>query len=310
MFGARGREARGIDTGAWRPDGRAMKCNVGRHIASWWLASFLVLVLTPAARAATKAPSLLLAKVWDDSIDPTGWWISEKFDGVRGYWDGQALKTRGGNVVRAPDYFLAELPAGIPLDGELWMGRGRFEETASTVLRDRPDDRWRVVRFMIFDAPGLKASFEERVAFIKRTLAPDARHVRPVLHYRCEGRAHLLAERDRVVTAGGEGLMLRKPESRYVPGRSPSLLKVKTHDDAEAVVTAHLPGKGRNAGRMGSLRVRMADGREFSVGTGFTDTQRADPPAVGAVITFRYRGYTKNGLPRFPSFLRVKADVE
>ena len=130
----------------------------------------------------------------------------------------------------------------------------------------------------------------------------------PVPQYRCEGTKHLLAERDRVVALGGEGLMLRQPESAYETRRSPTLLKVKPYDDAEATVVGHTPGKGKFANLLGSLRVRTADGREFSVGTGFTDAQRAAPPPVGTVITYRFRGLTKNGLPRFPSFLRVRRD--
>ncbi len=71
---------------------------------------------------------------------------------------------------------------------------------------------------------------------------------------------------------------------------------------------AHLPGKGKFEGKLGSLRVRSPDGREFSVGSGLKDADRDSPPAVGAVITYRYRGLTDDGLPRFPSFLRVRTD--
>jgi len=259
--------------------------------------------------AAEKAgPALLLANVWNPSIDPTGWWMSEKYDGLRGYWDGRKLWSRKGVALQAPDYFLAELPRDIALDGELWMGRGKFEETISTVLSQTPDDRWKRVRLMVFDAPQVKGIFEKRMEFLQTTLPKGKQFATPVVQERCRGTAHLLAERDRVVALGGEGLMLRKPESEYDPGRSPTLLKVKPQDDAEATVIAHLPGKGKFAGKLGSLRVRTADGREFSVGSGFTDAQRNSPPPVGAVITYRLRGLTAKGLPRFPSFLRVRKD--
>jgi DNA ligase 1 len=253
-------------------------------------------------------PSLLLANVWTPSIDPTGWWMSEKYDGLRGYWDGRILWSRNGNALHAPDYFLAELPADIALDGELWMGRGKFEETISTVLSQTPDERWRQVRFMVFDAPQAKGTFEQRTQFVKATLPAKNEFVKPVPQERCTGAVQLIAERDRIVKLGGEGLMLRKPESDYEAGRSPTLLKVKPHDDAEATVIAHLPGKGKHAGKLGSLRVRTADGREFSVGNGFTDAQRESPPPVGTVVTYRYRGLTSKGMPRFPAFLRVRKD--
>jgi DNA ligase-1 len=254
------------------------------------------------------SPALLLANVWNPSIDPTGWWISEKYDGLRGYWDGRKLWSRKGNAIQAPDYFLAELPKDIALDGELWIGRGQFEETISTVLSQTPDERWKRVRFMVFDAPQAKGTFEQRMQFLQATLPAENQFAKPVAQYRCKGTAHLIAERDRVVGEGGEGLMLRKPESEYETRRSPTLLKVKPYDDAEATVIAHNPGKGKFDGKLGSLRVRMADGTEFSIGTGFTDAQRESPPPVGAVITFRFQGLTAKGLPRFPSFLRVRKD--
>jgi DNA ligase-1 len=263
---------------------------------------------TGKAEADKETPGLLLANVWTPSIDPTGWWMSEKYDGLRGYWDGKKLWSRKGNAIHAPDYFLAELPADIALDGELWIGRGKFEETISTVLSQTPDGRWRQVRFMVFDAPQAKGAFEQRTQFVKATLPAKNEFVKPVPQERCKGAAQLIAERDRIVKLSGEGLMLRKPESEYEAGRSPTLLKVKPQDDAEATVIAHLPGKGKFVDKLGSLRVRTADGREFSIGTGFTDTQRESPPPVGAIVTYRFRGLTSKGTPRFPSFLRVRKD--
>lgn len=254
------------------------------------------------------SPALLLANVWNPSIDPTGWWISEKYDGLRGYWDGRKLWTRKGTAIHAPDYFLAELPKDIALDGELWMGRGQFEETLSTILSQTPDDRWKRVHFMVFDAPQAKGTFEQRIQFLQTTLPKANQFARSVPQDLCKGTAHLLAERDRVVGLGGEGLMLRQPESAYETRRSPTLLKVKPQDDAEATVIAHTPGKGKFSGKLGSLRVKTPDGTEFSIGTGFTDAQRASPPPIGTVITYRFRGLTAKGLPRFPSYLRVRTD--
>jgi len=265
--------------------------------------------LTPATPATDKqTPHLLLANVWNPSIDPTGWWMSEKYDGLRGYWDGRQLWSRQGNIIHAPDYFLAELPRDIPLDGELWIGHGKFEETISIVRSETPDDRWKRVHFMVFDAPQAKGAFEQRMQFLRGTFPRDNRFVRVVVQERCQGAAQLLAERDRVVRLGGEGLMLRQPESYYEAGRSPTLLKVKPYDDAEATVIAHEPGKGKFAGKLGAIRVQTDDGRQFSIGSGFTDAQRESPPPVETVITYRFRGLTAKGLPRFPSYLRVRQD--
>jgi DNA ligase-1 len=258
--------------------------------------------------AEKQTPALLLANVWNPSIDPTGWWMSEKYDGLRGYWDGQKLWTRKGSLIHAPDYFLAELPRDVALDGELWIGHGKFEETASVVRSQTPDDRWKTVHYMVFDAPQAKATFEQRMQFLRATILEENRFVRLVKQERCQGAAQLLAERDRVVREGGEGLMLRQPESAYETKRSPTLLKVKPYDDAEATVIAHEPGTGKYAGKLGALRVRTDDGREFSIGTGFTDADRQSPPPVGTVITYQFQGLTAKGLPRFPSYLRVRRD--
>jgi DNA ligase-1 len=263
----------------------------------------------PDSTAGDNSPALLLANVWTPAVDPSGWWMSEKFDGVRGFWDGRVLRTRNGNTIHAPDYFLAELPADVALDGELWMGRGKFEQTTSVVLSDKPDERWRMVRFMVFDAPAAKGTFEERMKFLAVTIPTAAQFVTVVPQERCKSAAHLIGERDRIVSLGGEGIMLRKPDSGYESGRSPTLLKVKPHDDAEATVIAHIPGKGKYEGQIGSLRVRAQDGREFSVGAGLTDAHRANPPTIGTVVTYRFRGTTSKGLPRFPSLLRIRGDA-
>ena len=85
------------------------------------------------------------------------------------------------------------------------------------------------------------------------------------------------AERDRIVKAGGEGLMIREPESVYESKRSGTLLKVKTHEDAEATIVGYKPGRGKFEGLVGSLRVRDQAGLEFYVGSGLTIALREEP---------------------------------
>jgi DNA ligase-1 len=274
--------------------------------AGFFLASSLSAKENDAAE--TRKPQLLLAKDWKPSIDPTGWWMSEKYDGLRAYWDGEQLWTRNGNLIHVPDYLLAELPRDVALDGELWIGHGKFEETMSIVRSETPDDRWKRIRYLVFDAPKANGTFEERMDLLRATVSEGNSFVRIVAQERCQGAAQLRAECDRVVREGGEGLMLRRPGSAYETGRSATLLKVKPFDDAEATVIGHLPGKGRFEGKLGALRVRTEDGREFSIGTGLTDADRESPPAVGTVVTYRFRGLTAKGLPRFPSYLRVRRD--
>jgi DNA ligase 1 len=262
----------------------------------------------PGAGGDKAAPPLLLAERWDNAQDLAGWWLSEKLDGVRAYWDGTSLISRLGNRFYAPDWFLARLP-DIPLDGELWIGRKAFQRTVGIVRRQDKTDLWKQVRYVVFDAPAVDAAFEGRLAVLR---AHIERAGTPYLtaheHAICTDLDHLRAELARIESLGGEGLMLRQPESRYEVGRSVTLVKVKSFHDAEARVLEHLKGAGRHKGRLGALLVELADGTQFSVGTGFSDAERGAPPAVGSVITFRYQELSDGGVPRFPSYVGVRGD--
>ncbi|MDP6442231.1 MAG: DNA ligase [Pirellulaceae bacterium] len=261
------------------------------------------------AASSTKAgsgPPLLLAHAWDNACDLTDWWMSEKLDGVRAYWDGKQFLSRQGNVFHAPDWFVAGLPA-TPLDGELWMDRKKFQKTVSVVRRQDKGDQWRDIRYLVFDAPSRGETFEERMDFLRDAFdGATADFAEVHNHELCRSEPHLLEELARVESLGGEGLMLRQPSSKYEVGRSSTLLKVKTFHDAEAVVIDHQAGRGKHKGKLGSLLVKLSDGTEFSVGTGFSDAQRAAPPTVGSSITFRYQELSDGGVPRFPSFVGVR----
>jgi DNA ligase 1 len=269
------------------------------------------LALQTSTEAPTKAeaPTLLLAETWDSDIDPAGWWLSEKLDGVRAIWDGKQFLSRQGNRFHAPSWFTAGLPLE-PLDGELWLGRKRFPRTVSIVRRQDQSDLWKELQFVIFDAPAHDGPFEDRLDIVK-LIAQMNRPVHAIAHPHicCEGRQHLMQQLDHVEALGGEGLMLRLPGSLYQAGRSPTLLKVKRFKDGEARVIAHQPGAGRHKGRLGALLVELPTGVRFAVGTGFSDAQRATPPPIGALITFRYQELSDGGVPRFPSFAGVRGDV-
>jgi DNA ligase-1 len=263
----------------------------------------------PATLAGAEAPAILLAEVYRNQVDVSQYLVSEKLDGVRGIWDGQTLRFRSGKTISAPAWFLDRLPKR-PLDGELWMGRGTFERLSGIVRREIPDEaEWRQVRYMIFELPGAPGTFTQRAALIREIVKQaNVPWLREIEQFQVVDRNSLQKRMTEVVMAGGEGLVLHRADAPYETGRSDTLLKMKPWEDAEAVVIGHLPGKGRHAGKMGALRVRAKDGREFSLGTGFTDEQRRDPPPVGATVTYRYQDLTRKGLPRFASFLRVRMD--
>jgi len=270
---------------------------------------------TPPARKpegepeASAGPPLLLAERWDNDADLSGWWMSEKLDGVRAYWDGKQFISRLGNRFLAPDWFVEGLPE-TPLDGELWIDRKRFQRTVSIVRRQDRSDLWSEVRFLVFDAPACGGAFERRLDFLADAFASrTVPYARLHDHARCTDVEHLRAELARVEALGGEGLMLRQPASAYEIGRSYTLLKVKSFQDSEAVVVGHQAGAGRHKGRLGALLVELADGTRFSVGTGFSDAERGTPPSIGSTIRFRFQELSDGGVPRFPSYLGVRRDA-
>ncbi|MDR3393566.1 MAG: DNA ligase [Parasulfuritortus sp.] len=273
---------------------------VGALLASACLAA-PVMVSTEAA------PALVLAEVYRNSIDPAAYWVSEKLDGVRAYWDGKQLYFRSGHPVPAPAWFTRDFPA-TPLDGELWLGRGTFERLSGIVRKTEPvDAEWRQVRYMLFELPGAGGTFSVRKDRLARLVEQAGiPWLQAVEQFRVDDRKALQAKLDGVVAAGGEGLMLHRADAQYSAGRSDDLVKLKPFLDREARVVAHLPGEGRNTGRLGALLVEDENGRQFRIGTGFSDAQRENPPTVGSLVTYRYRGLTAKGLPRFPAFLRIR----
>lgn len=264
---------------------------------------------TDSTEVQRQVPALLLAETWDGSSDCTDWFLSEKLDGVRAYWDGSYFWSRQGNRYFAPDWFTAGLPK-VPLDGELWLGRKMFQRAVSIVRRQDGGLLWQELRFLVFDAPAVRGPFEDRMQDVHALFA-DYGDAFAAVHQqvRCRDRCHISEELARVEILGGEGLMLRQPGSLYVAGRSATLLKVKTFREAEARVIGHQPGTGRHKGRLGALLVELPDGTKFAVGTGFLDRERESPPAIGAVITFRYQELSDGGVPRFPSFVRLRGDL-
>ena len=273
--------------------------------------ALLAIAAFPALPAlAADAPALLLAQVYRPGLPLQDYWVSEKYDGVRGFWDGRTLRTRGGETVQAPAWFTAGWPE-VPMDGELWAGRGRFSHAQSTTRQQQPGDvAWRQIRFMVFDLPGDKGTFDQRLPALNALVESLGQPwVQAVPQRRVANDAALQALLHRTVRAGGEGLMLHRGASLYRAGRSDDLIKLKTHEDTEARVIAHLPGKGRHAGRMGALLVEMPSGQRFRLGAGFSDADRESPPPVGSWVTYRFRGTHNGGLPRFASFVRARADM-
>ena len=274
-------------------------------LSPWLMPSLWAQALGPVPSGGASA--VQLAMPWPLGRSPQGFWVSEKFDGVRAVWDGQVLRFRSGRVIAAPAWFLSALPR-LALDGELWMGRGTFDRLSGAVRQAEPDDEaWRAVKYLVFDLPGHAAPFAQRVAFLQSTLAQAQQPwLVPVAQREVKDARALQALLLDTVRQGGEGLMLHRSDALWQAGRTDALFKLKPELDEEGLVVGHQPGKGRLVGMTGALLVQMPSGQRFALGSGLSDALRRDPPPVGTWVTYRYRERTPSGLPRFASFVRVR----
>jgi DNA ligase 1 len=253
---------------------------------------------------------LLLAQNAPKGMDPTGYLVSEKLDGVRAVWDGSVLRFRSGRTIAAPAWFTSKLPA-TAMDGELWLARGQFDALSGTVRKAQPvDAQWQQVKYMVFELPQGSGTFAQRAAQLHSLVQTTAwPALQAVEQFALTSPAALQARLKSVQTAGGEGLMLHLANAPVADGRSEVLLKLKAVLDAEATVVGHVAGKGKYAGLLGALELQTPSGLHFKLGTGLSDLERQKPPAIGSVVTYTYRDTTPSGKPRFASFLRAHDGV-
>lgn len=262
----------------------------------------------------------MLAHKWPENKDPTGYWLSEKLDGVRAWWNGDKMYARSGRAWNPPQWFRDRLPKDHHLDGELWIKRDAFDAT-SGICRRSDSDGWRTINYMVFDITNVSLLYEERLKELRKRLpdgekSPDEVQegrlgglicVLPAIQ--CKGKQHFDALMELVMSKGGEGLMLRQPRSLYEIGRSRTLYKHKFWYDAEGLVVGHEWGQGEHKGRMGAVQMKMESGHILSVGSGFSHAQRdAWQPAVGTIIRYRFQELSHDGFPRFPIYEGTSPD--
>jgi len=252
--------------------------------------------------------SLQKAKRYSGKENITNWLMSEKLDGIRGYWNGNELLTRTGKLINAPPWFLKNFPP-FELDGELWSNRGQFEFVQSTVLDKNPSEDWRRISYQIFEAPDAEGDFTARLQKVEKWFNhyPNA-YVQIIKQIRCRDRKHLQSFLKEIEAKGGEGVIIKNPTPAYQIGRTAHVLKVKSATDMEGTVISINPGKGRLTDMMGSLTIKLESGITFKLGSGYTDEFRKQPPEIGSIVTFKYYGLTKNGKPKFASFIRMRKD--
>ncbi|MCK8045349.1 DNA ligase [Shewanella sp. 1CM18E] len=253
-------------------------------------------------------PSIQLASTQSKPVtNLSDYLISEKLDGVRGYWDGGAMYSRSGRKIPVPNWFVKGFPS-YPLDGELWIKRGAFEQVSGIVRKSRATDKeWQSIRFMVFDLPAETSRFELRYQKAMNELNDLSPYLKVVDQYSFNSTQQLDTRLQAIIDEGGEGLMLHKKSAIYQVGRSQDIVKLKPFYDAEATVIAHKEGKGKFSGMLGALVVENEQGKIFNLGSGLSKAQRLNPPKVGSLVTYKYYGLTQKGTPRFASFLRVRA---
>lgn len=272
------------------------------------LLCYVIWALAPLVAVADGKPRIQLATKMVKSINVEDYYVSEKLDGVRGYWTGQRMLSRSGREIVMPGWFSEGFPDQV-LEGELWLGRGMFEAMSSIARKNKPiNAQWRQVKFMLFDLPVHGGIFSDRYSELL-LIANQSDYLEAIKQQVISNNVKLYKLLDSVVSADGEGLMLHRKGALYKVGRSQDIVKLKPKYDAEAIVVEHFEGKGKYSGMLGAILVKMPNGIRFKIGTGFSDAERQAPPKLGSRITFQYLGLTKNGVPRFAHFLRERPQL-
>jgi DNA ligase-1 len=266
--------------------------------------TILVLLLFLQSVFAQK-PDLFLLKTYDKNIDVVGWVMSEKLDGVRGFWDGQKLISRGGKVFNPPKWFIKNFPT-FAIDGELWTKQNDFENIVS-IVRSKKDKGWKTIKLMVFEVPNQESGLLDRLNILEKYLAKKPHsYIEIIKQTVIKTKSQVSDFLEEVTNKKGEGVVLRNPNISYKTGRLSSALKVKKHFDDECIVQEILAGKGKYQNKMGAIKCKIKNGKIFKIGSGFKDSERENPPKIGTTITFKYYGLTKKGNFKYPVFLRIR----
>ena len=252
---------------------------------------------------ALASPDLMLLHTYNNQAIE-GWVMSEKLDGVRGYWDGKQLLTRQGQRLSPPAYFTKDFPP-FAIDGELFSERNHFEEISS-ITKSFKGDSWEKLKLYVFDVPDAEGNLFERLAKLKTYLLEHpTTYIDIIEQIPVRDKAHLYEFLNQIESLKGEGVVVRDPNAPYERKRSNRILKLKTTQDEKCTVIAHHKGKGQFENVMSALTCKNHRG-EFKIGSGFNLSERENPPPIGSVITYKYRGLTSRGKPRFATYWRER----
>jgi len=246
-------------------------------------------------------PELLLLKTYKNQ-DTTNWVMSEKLDGIRAYWDGKQLLSRGGKIIHAPKWFTAGYPS-FEIDGELWTKRDDFEHISSIIRDKTPSMQWKEIKHYIFEVPNAKGGLFQRLAKVKPY---EGEYIKILPQIIIKNKEHQKLFLQEVESKKGEGIVVRDPNALYINKRTSKALKVKSFKDTECKIIGYTKGKGKYSDMVGAIKCLLPNKIEFKIGTGIDDNFRANPPKIGTIITFKYQNMTKYNKPRFPVYLRIR----
>jgi DNA ligase-1 len=266
----------------------------------------IVLICLLFSQLVLAKPDLFLLKTYKDNQNVVGWAMSEKLDGIRGFWNGKQLISKTGKLIHTPNWFTKNYPP-FAIDGELWTKRNDFANISSIVSSKNSNQRWKNITHQIFEVPNQSGGLFERLAILQTFLDVNSNTpIKIIKQSIITNKNQLPNFLDAVVKHKGEGVVVRNPDNVYQTGRLSSALKVKKYFDTECVVLKILPGKGKYKNIMGSLLCQTKNGKQLKIGTGFKNKDRANPPDVGSKITFKYYGFTKKGNFKYPVYLRAR----
>jgi DNA ligase-1 len=235
-----------------------------------------------------------------------GWVMSEKLDGIRGYWDGKQLLTRKGKKIYMPKWFIKNFP-DFELDGELWTKKADFENIQNIVMDKKPSEDWKNITYNIFEVPNTKGDFFQRLDKAKSWFKKHPnKYINIIKQIKIKDKDHLNFYLENIIKKKGEGLIIKDPTKEYHTGRTPHVLKIKDFQDMEGVVVGI--NMNKKTMLLKSLLVKLDNGITFNLGTGFTKEQREKGFKIGTIVTFKYYGFTKYGKPKFASFLHIRKD--
>lgn len=238
---------------------------------------------------------------------PQSFVYSEKLDGVRAFWDGKNLYSKGGKLLTPPSFFTQNFPP-FAIEGELWSKRGDFENIVSILKSTKKKEKWRELKFYIFEVPNQQGGILKRLEVLEAYLASQPAPFISIIPQLPLNTLQALQDALSAITqAGGEGVVVREKDAPYYTGRNKKAMKLKLYEDRECKITSYVQGKGKFENLVGSIICLDGD-VEFKIGSGMSEDFRKNPPKVGTIITYKYFGLNKNKLPKFPVFLRIRSD--